>query len=429
MLEYIKIGNIFRDWRIEPVTVQLTDYGTVFINNDEYNFEDFEKTLNHDYHSYITDFFYDEIAQCFTLVYWLNDQGHNRSIRVGITEKQKKLIKSVLINDNKQTPMENDDIDNSIQKLMQIADRKKRDKKKKLINSRVQKTGELESITALDPRQIRIWVDDVSTDILQKYYYSYTTVSGKSYIIPSEDMVHLKNWHLDDKTRMLGIPVRDTLREYFTAAKAGQETQNSFYKNGLIISGVLNYVGDLNDEKKAALLEQVRKIGTKNKIIPLPEGMELKPLTLSLQDQQYLSTRQWTSTSIAAAYGVSPNQLNDYSKGSYANATAQQLSFLVNTLEGICKQYEDELTYKLLSDKEISEGLRIDIDTEAVLRSTPDVLASILTKYVAGSIMTINEARNKANLPPVDGGDKLVTMPGSGLIDEVNENAGNQESN
>ena len=43
--------------------------------------------------------------------------------------------------------------------------------------------------------------------------------------------------------------------------------------------------------------------------------------------------------------------------------------------------------------------------------------------------MTINEARNKANLPPVDGGDKLVTMPGSGLIDEVNENAGNQESN
>ena len=131
MLEYIKIGNIFRDWRIEPVTVQLTDYGTVFINNDEYNFEDFEKTLNHDYHSYITDFFYDEIAQCFTLVYWLNDQGHNRSIRVGITEKQKKLIKSVLINDNKQTPMENDDIDNSIQKLMQIADRKKRDKKKK----------------------------------------------------------------------------------------------------------------------------------------------------------------------------------------------------------------------------------------------------------------------------------------------------------
>lgn len=292
-----------------------------------------------------------------------------------------------------------------------------------------EKTGELESITALDPRQIRIWVDDVSTDILQKYYYSYTTVSGKSYIIPSEDMVHLKNWHLDDKTRMLGIPVRDTLREYFTAAKAGQETQNSFYKNGLIISGVLNYVGDLNDEKKAALLEQVRKIGTKNKIIPLPEGMELKPLTLSLQDQQYLSTRQWTSTSIAAAYGVSPNQLNDYSKGSYANATAQQLSFLVNTLEGICKQYEDELTYKLLSDKEISEGLRIDIDTEAVLRSTPDVLASILTKYVAGSIMTINEARNKANLPPVDGGDKLVTMPGSGLIDEVNENAGNQESN
>lgn len=280
------------------------------------------------------------------------------------------------------------------------------------------KTGELKSIKALDPRCVRLWVDDVSNSIDQLYYYSYTTLSGSSFFIPAEDMIHVRNWHVDDRSRMIGLPVRETLREYMEAAKAGQETQNNLYKNGMISSGVLNYVGDLSDDKKEKLLEQIRKIGTKNKIIPLPKDWDLKTLNFSLADTQYLETRKFTAQQIAAAFGVNPTQLNDYSKGSYANATAQQLSFLTDTLMFIGRQYEDELTFKLLTDAEIAEGLRIDIDIEAVLQSTPDILADILVKYVAGSIMTVNEARDKSGLPPIPGGDRLMTMPGAKTIEK-----------
>ena len=279
-------------------------------------------------------------------------------------------------------------------------------------------TGELQSITALDPRCVRIWVDDVSHEILQRYYYTYTTFTGNSYILASEDVVHVKNWHIDDQTRMLGIPVRDTLSEYLTAAKAGQDTQSNMYKNGMISSGVLNYVGDLSEEKKALLLENLKKIGTKNKILPLPKDWELKTLNLSMVDAQFLEGRKLNSLQLAASLGVSPNQLNDYSKGSYANATAQSLAFLTNTLLYISRQYEDELTYKLLADAEIQAGMRIDIDTDAILQSTPDVLADILVKYVTGSIYTINEARDKAGLPPQEGGDKLMTMPGATTLEK-----------
>ena len=278
--------------------------------------------------------------------------------------------------------------------------------------------GNLKSITALDPRSVRLWVDDVNSEIAQKHYYTYTTMSGNSYILASEDVVHVKNWHVDDQTRLIGIPVRDTLHEYMTAAKAGQETQINLYKNGMISSGVLNYVGDLSDEKKSLMLEQIKKIGTKNKIIPLPKDWELKTLNLSMVDAQFLEGRKLNALQIASAFGVNPNQLNDYSKGSYANATAQQLAFLTDTLLYISRQYEDELTFKLLSESEIQKGYRIDIDTDAVLQSTPDVLADILVKYVTGSVMTINEARNKAGLKPIDGGDNLMTMPGATTLKE-----------
>ena len=279
-------------------------------------------------------------------------------------------------------------------------------------------TGEIKSITALDPRCVRIWVDDVSNDILQKFYYTYTTFSGNSYILASEDVVHVKVWHIDDQTRMVGVPVRNFLQELFNSAKASQNLQSDFYKNGMITSGVLNYVGDLSEEKKQLLLDNIRKIGTKNKILPLPKDWELKTLNLSMVDAQFMEGRKLNSLQIAAAYGVMPNQLNDYSKGSFANATAQQLSFLEDTLLYISRQYEDELTYKLLSNEEIDNGVRIDVMTDAILKSTPDVLATILCKYVAGSIMTINEARNRAGLPPMDGGDKLMTMPGATTLEK-----------
>lgn len=279
-------------------------------------------------------------------------------------------------------------------------------------------TGKLEELIPLNPLQVRLWVDDVTENISQRHYYTYTTVNGTSWFLPAEDVVHVRNWHLDDRTRLLGLPVRETLYEYMTAAKAGQQTQNDLYQNGMILSGVLNYVGDLSDEKKATLLDYVKKIGTKNKVIPLPKEWELKPLNLSLADSQYLETRRFTSNQIAAAFGVSPTQLNDYSKGSYANSIAQQDSFLKDALLYISRQYEDELTVKLLTEDEINDGLRVDMDTDAILRSAPDTLATTLTKLVTGSIMKVNEARDYWGLPPVENGDKLMTMPGAGTVKE-----------
>lgn len=279
-------------------------------------------------------------------------------------------------------------------------------------------SGELEAVVPLSPLQTRIWVDDTTDEINQKHYYSYTSINGTTWFLPAEDVIHVKNWHLDDRTHLLGLPVRETLYEYMNAAKAGQQTQNDLYHNGMIMSGVLNYVGDLNEEKKKTLLENIKKIGTKNKIIPLPKDWELKPINLSLTDSQYLETRKYTANQIAAAFGVSPNQLNDYSKGSYANSTAQTLSFLTDTLLYISRQYEDEMTLKLLTTDEIRNGYRVDMDTEAILRSTPETLANTLRTYVTSSIMQINEARDKVGLPPIDGGDKLMTMPGASTVEK-----------
>jgi HK97 family phage portal protein len=221
---------------------------------------------------------------------------------------------------------------------------------------------------------------------------------------------------VDDLTGLVGIPVRETLQEYMNAAKGGQKTQNDMYKQGMVASGVLSFIGDLKDDDMQEMLDYTQKIGKSQRIIPLPDGWKLTPVNLSLADSQYLETRRYTALQIAAAFGVSPNQLNDYSKGSYSNSVAQEQSFLTGALQFISRVYENQMSLKLLSDDELAAGVHIDMDTDAMLKNTPETMAKILKDMAGGSIMMINEARDMAGLPPIDGGDILVTIPGSGTI-------------
>ena len=56
---------------------------------------------------------------------------------------------------------------------------------------------------------------------------------------------------------------------------------------------------------------------------------------------KYLVSKKYNALQIAGAFGVKPNQINDYSKSSYSNSEMQQLSFYVDTELFIIKQYEE----------------------------------------------------------------------------------------
>lgn len=282
-------------------------------------------------------------------------------------------------------------------------------------------TGELRSLTPLNPAQVRLWVDDVSGEILKKIYYTYTLTNGSSFVIPEEDIIHLRAWTTDPQTRLVGISVRENLMNYISSAQASQSTQSNLVKSNLVAGAILNYVGDLNDEKKEMLLQNIKRIGTSNRIIPLPKDWTVTPLgNMSLVDAQYLENRKLNIESLAAAFGVPSIFLNLYSKASYSSATAQQLDFLTSTLMWIIKQYEAEFTVKCLSNDEIDAGIHIDIDEDAVLALTPDTHANVLVKACGGAYLTINECRKRAGYPPYpyEGGDKIMTTPGSTVVED-----------
>lgn len=89
------------------------------------------------------------------------------------------------------------------------------------------------------------------------------------------------------------------------------------------------HTGELNEKAKTALVKSFEEFGSgaKNtgKILPVPLGMKLTPLDIKLTDSQFFELKKYNALQIAGAFGVKPNQINDYSKSSYSNSEMQQL--------------------------------------------------------------------------------------------------------
>ncbi len=265
----------------------------------------------------------------------------------------------------------------------------------------------------IDPTKVQVWYDDMQllrdvTDV----YYRVSTNKGVM-VLGSEEVLHFKSHHTLDG--LVGISVREQLASTIQGNAKAQEYINKLYESGMTAKAVLQYTGDLNEKNKETLtrgMEAYAKGKLKDKgienIIPVPFGMTLTPLNLKLADSQFLEIKQYTALQIASAFGVKPYQVGDYTKSSYASAEAQQLSFLVDTLLFIVKQYEEEIGYKLLTDTEEAAGYHSKFNTAVILRADQQTKINTLSQAVSSFLMTPNEAREQLDLPSKPGGDELL---------------------
>ena len=265
----------------------------------------------------------------------------------------------------------------------------------------------------IDPTAVQVWYDDAKQlKDVPDVYYRVNTKTGVI-VLGSEEVLHFKSHHTLDG--LVGISVREQLASTIQGNAKAQSYINKLYESGMTAKAVLQYTGNLNDANRDALARgmeayakgQMKDKGIEN-IIPIPFGMTLTPLNLKLADSQFLEIKQYTALQIASAFGVKPYQVGDYTKSSYASAEAQQLSFLVDTLLYIVKQYEEEIGYKLLTDNEEAAGYHAKFNTAVILRADQQTQINTLSAAVSSFLMTPNEARERLDLPSKPGGDQLL---------------------
>lgn len=273
--------------------------------------------------------------------------------------------------------------------------------------------GDATQLWILPSTDVEVWYDDAKLLSDQPdIYYLYSCAAG-TFRFGSEEVMHFKTSNSLDG--IVGVSVQDQLKGTIGGGVKSQKMLSKLYDSGFTAKAVLNYTGSLSDANVKELLKMTEAYGQSeladegiSNIIPVPVGFSLQPLNVKLADSQFIEVKQYTALQIASAFGIKPYQIGDYTKSSYASAEAQQLSFYVDTLLYILKQYEEEICYKVLSASDVAKGYYPKFNVAAILRADLATQIKTLAQGVSSFIYTPNEARAMLDLEAKEGGDKLL---------------------
>lgn len=293
----------------------------------------------------------------------------------------------------------------------------------------------------LDSSCVTILVDNKgifkNQDANALYYKYRDKVSGQEYILKSDEVIHIKTWY--SKNGISGEPVREILKDTISTNQQSQRVISNLYKHGMTASMVMQYTSDLDDDRVKQLqkrfADKLTGAESAGKVIPIPLGLTLQPLTQSFVDSQFYELKKYSALQIASAFGIKPNQINDYEKASYASAEQQQLAFLVDTMQYRLKMWEEELNAKVLLPEEAKNGFFYKFNERAILRTDAKTQMETLCAGVQNAIYKPNEARHYLDMDDADGGDVLMCNGNYVPIEHVgsaygvsagNTNTGNQ---
>ncbi len=244
--------------------------------------------------------------------------------------------------------------------------------------------------------------------------YTLVNEDGSREVVDQDDMLHFPGIGFDGLRSI--TPIRAALRTPAGIALAADEYAASFFRNGARADFALSTDSAKINPEQAEIIRQTwhaRHQGPQNAHLPavLTGGMKVQQLTLSAEDAQLLSTRQFQVEDIARAFGVPPHMIGHTSKASSWGTGIEQMSlgFLRFTLRRYLDSIQQEIKRKLWPQSRRVFG---EFNADALLDGDSKTQSEVFAKALGGpgtqGWMTINEVRRLKNLPPVPGGDKLI---------------------
>lgn len=277
------------------------------------------------------------------------------------------------------------------------------------------KTGRPEELIPLPAELVEPW-----RDIHGHVWYSvFHPLSGNPMTLSGEDVCHYKAYSHDG---LRGISVLQRASEVIASGRAAQEYGRSFYEGDAQPSGVLTLDGDLSGsfertnpdgtkimvEKKDCIREEWAKHHSGpnkgHRIAILDYGLKYQQISTSPQDAQFVETADLSIQDIARFFGVPLYKLNA-GKQSYSSNEQNAIEYVVGTLHPIVTQYEEEQTWKILPDSEISSGLELRINMMAELKGDFSSRGTWYKHMRETGAFSVNDILALEDRPDVEGGD------------------------
>ncbi|NCB36333.1 MAG: phage portal protein, partial [Clostridia bacterium] len=210
---------------------------------------------------------------------------------------------------------------------------------------------------------------------------------------------------------MLGLSPIAYARESIGLGIAAEQFGSKFFKNGTHLGGIIEDPGVLGDTQYERARSQFSTMfkGLQNShgVAILEKGAKFHPIGIPPEDAQFLETRKYQRTEIAALYRVPLHLIGDLEHATFSNIEHQDLSYLQRSLLPWLVRIEQAMQTGLLTSNE-RRRLLIEHDTGSFLRGDTKSRMEAYSTAIQNGVMSPNEARMKENMNPVEGGDVIL---------------------
>jgi HK97 family phage portal protein len=180
------------------------------------------------------------------------------------------------------------------------------------------------------------------------YRTSDGETGGNTRILLAKDVLHPKLISWDG---ILGMSPVTMARRSLGLAVATEKYGSRLFANNATPSLALSTAAEIKPEKKTQMRadwEQLQTGNNQHRVAILDNGLTIAKMSLTADEAQFLETRKYTRSDIAALFKVPPHYVGELSKMTNSNSEQQNLLFVTDTLRPLISRLEAEITRKLL---------------------------------------------------------------------------------
>lgn len=242
--------------------------------------------------------------------------------------------------------------------------------------------------------------------------------TGEQMRVAGMDMVHLMAY---THNGWQGISVLQRASEVIAAGRAAQQYNMNYYQKGGQPAGLLYTDADLSrvpdrvleDGTRVSAKDIVRSEWEKQysgpanagRVAVADNGLKYQPISISNRDAQFVEQSALSVEDVARFFGVPLYKLQA-GKQSYDSNEQNAIEYVVSTLHPIVSQWEEELSFKLLTASERARGLEIRINMMAELRGDFTSRANWYKTMRDTGAFSVNDILALEDMPEVAGGEE-----------------------
>jgi HK97 family phage portal protein len=266
--------------------------------------------------------------------------------------------------------------------------------------------GIVTAIYLLDPDKVTVLVAENGDVYYQCNGDDLNDISA-GVTVPASEIIH-------DRMNCLFHPLVGVSPLYACALAACQSLKmqndsSTFFENGARPGGILSAPGAISDETAARLKAHWDANYTgenAGRVAVVGDDLKFQQMKMSATDSQLIEQFRLTAEMICTAFHVPPSKVGVTTSPTGTTAAQENQKYYSDCIQVLVEEYEACMDDGL----SVPDKYGVELDIDGLLRMDMGALVETLKLAVGGTIMAPNEARKRMNLPPVKGGDSVLSQ-------------------